>query len=193
MPKESKACKGWRDACADITLDAFDKPIQVVCRFCEATFKIGSGTRVVDHLIGVWSDKKKAYGTKKCPGPDQDADKAVIDLYESLTSNWISYKEHVRNNAALKAADNRSKELARELRLKTADIRGPKGFAGLQQQHMEDAIADFFFQEGLALSKVESPAFKNMIRAAMEVMTTVACLVLNALRYCRRNTDTSFT
>ena len=116
---------------------------KVQCIFCEKQYS-GSSTRIRAHVLGI-----AGIGVAPC----RNTSAIPPELYEEIQSNETKSKQ-------LKFAQEKKRKLTDLKRTQYMDLLQQ----GTDKQRCDEALARFFFAEGVAFRKVESHLFKEMIQ-----------------------------
>lgn len=125
--------------------------LMVMCNFCEAKFKVGSQTRIVDHLLG-------RGGVKECNSETDDFFTAVQKLKAVEEAKEEKKQRKARLERASKNASASAQPAAQAAQTQLVMKRG-------LASEVNDAVARFFFGNNISARVIETTTFQKMVKA----------------------------
>lgn len=146
------------DAWKYVTLDEKEGKLTATCIFCRCSYRVGSMTRIVDHLLG-------RAGLRQCAAESDECLTALEKLkeQESVKQDRKERKQKLATVAARGSIPAASASLA------TPAFREKNQTQlVMQRSNAEDAtnnVARFFFGNNIPVQVVESETFKALVRS----------------------------
>ena len=144
-------------------------PNKLKCNLCGHQFK-GTLTRARDHLLSLSGGRGGGvHGCLKITPEIRDILSHGMETSQSESANKLAKKQRVEKDIAGSYSSIASASACNSVKQTTSSATLKSLWNPIEKRHVDDAVGDFFYANGIPFNVARSPYFRNMIQQVVDI------------------------